>query len=181
MRSDRMDLELKPDFEEARDRWAAFWRGEVTDRPLASVLVPRPGAEPVPPPGRTDALSGDLDRLTERVLAHAASFEYVGEALPHHYVTFGPDLIAGLLGAELRVNPDSPDTTWAEPFVEDWDGAELALRRGGRWWRRTVEYVRALRRRCDGRLLLAGPTLSGGLDCLAWIFALANSTPIPTA
>ena len=44
-----MELEFKPDFEEVRQRWSKFWKGEST-RPLVHIVLPKEGVEPVPHP-----------------------------------------------------------------------------------------------------------------------------------
>ena len=51
--------------------------------------------------------------------------------------------------------------------MEDWDDEEIRFRREGKWWERTVAFARALRRRCDGRLMIASNTLVANLDALA--------------
>ncbi len=55
-----MDLEFKPDFEETRQRWAAFWNGEKLDRPLVSIVIPKPGVEPVEKPPYTSGADGNF-------------------------------------------------------------------------------------------------------------------------
>ena len=162
-----MELEFKPDFEEAAERWAAYWRGERFERPLVGIMTLKPGAEPVARPSWMACLRDDVGPVIDQLLGWAATREFLGEAIPFYHVFFGPDHLAALLGAELKVHPDSPQTSWPEHFVEDWDDASIEVRWDGRWWRRTVECIRAFRRRCDGKVLISIPTLQGGLDCLA--------------
>ncbi len=165
-----MQLESRPDFEEVQRRWAAFWRGESLGRPLVALVIPKPGVEPVRRPRKVVPAEGkidNLDAIAEQHLKWAETHDFLGEALHYCYFEFGPDHFSALLGAELKFDPESPNTSWCVPFIEDWDSAEISFRRDGKWWRRTVEFIRAFRARCDGKVLLAGPTLVAGLDCLA--------------
>ncbi|MCD4824531.1 MAG: hypothetical protein K8S55_07980 [Phycisphaerae bacterium] len=168
-----MELEFKPDFEEARQRWDAFWRGDKLERPLVAASVLKPGAKP-PKFGKlygmfrhdTGIIEHDVNKYIDAVIDFAASHEFLGEAIPSCLIDFGPDDFSGLLGAKLIVSEDE-QTTWIEPFVEDWDDADLTFKRDSEVWQRMVECIRAFRKRCDGRLIVTLPTIQGGLDALA--------------
>mgnify|MGYP001017254800 CR=1 FL=1 len=164
-----MQLEFKPDFEQARQRWTAYWKGE-SDRPVVASVVPKESVTPVEAPRYLAAFSCEPDAIIDQVLAWAETHEFLGEAIPFYYLEFGADHFSALLGGELRLHEGSGDTSWLVPFVgEDWDEAEIRFQPECYWWRRTVEFIRAFRARCDGKLLVAAPTLVAGLDCLAAI------------
>ena len=169
-----MDLEFKPDFEETRQRWTAFWNGEKLDRPLVSIIVPKPGVKPIEKPPYTAGANGNFEPVIDQILGWVRTHEFLGEAIPFFYVEFGPDHFSSLLGAELKFNPGSWGTSWCVPFVKDWDDVRIQFRPDCFWYKRTIEFVKALRARCDGKLLLAGPTLVGGLDCLVAIRGVEN-------
>jgi len=147
-----MELEFRPDFEQVRQRWAQFWRGEST-RPLLLAVRPKPGVEPV----------------IDQAIGWAATHDFLDGAIPGYQVTFAPDHFAALLGADLRNAEGSSGTNWIEPFVEDWDDADIRFQPEGKWWRRTAEVIERFRRRCDGRLIIYGTHFQGGLDCLVAI------------
>jgi len=163
-----MELELKPDFEQARRRWDAFWRSGEQERPILQITVPRPGRKGVqrPYPARPDR---DPGPQIEQLLAWAAEYEYLAEAVPCYTLEFGPEHFATFLGAEMYYHPEPHDTGWALPFVRDWDDAPIELKRDSFYWERTLEFIRAFRARCDGSLLVCAPVLSAGLDVLAAI------------
>ena len=163
-----MKLEFKPDFEEARQRWAAFWKGE-NKRPLVNITIPKEGVEPVPHPRYLAGSDGNFEPVIDQLLAWGETHEFIGEAIPFYYLEFGPDTFASYLGADLKFLPDHPDTSWSVPFVEDWDDVEIKFRRDSKWWQRTVDFIKALRARCDGKLLVAPPLLTANLDALAAI------------
>ena len=160
-----MELEFKPDFELARRRWAQFWRGEAA-RPLLWSVRPRLGVEPVPKPACYVCAFHDIEPVIEQAIGWAATHEFLDGAIPSYQVTFAPDHFAALLGAELRNAEASSGTNWIQPFVEDWDDAEIGFQPEGKWWQRTAEVIARFRERCDGRLIIYGTHLQGGLDCL---------------
>ena len=160
-----MELEFKADFEHARQRWARFWRGEST-RPLLWAVRPKAGAEPVGRPGCYQCAFGDIEPVIEQAIQWAATHEFLDGAIPGYQITFGPDHFAALLGADLRNAEGRSATNWIQPFVEDWDDVEIRFQPEGKWWRRTAEVIERFRRRCDGRLIVHGTHLQGGLDCL---------------
>ena len=161
-----MELELRPDVDAVLERWDGFWRGE-NKRPLVYATRPRDGVEPVERPNQYSFTFGDVEALSDQVLRWAASMEFLGDAIPFYQVSLAADHFAALLGAEMRQHPDSAETIWVEPFVQDWDAAELRFRPDGRWWEHTVTCMRAMRKRCDGRMLVAGTHVQGGLDAVA--------------
>jgi hypothetical protein len=163
-----VDYQTKPDFDQARRRWEAFWGGQAMDRPLLQIVVPKPGRQAVgrPYPVRPDR---PIEPVIEQLLAWAGAHEFLAEAVPFYTMEFGPEHFAALLGSQMHYNEGSGGTGWALPFVEDWDRAEIRFRREAFYWTRTVEILRAMRAACDGKVLICAPVLSGGLDALSAI------------
>jgi len=165
-----MTLEFKADFDQARQRWDALWKG-VNTRPILLMSIPKWGVRKVvAPPSFKSLFDGALTPLIDQLLAWAETHEFLGESIPSFCLHFGPDTMAAYLGADLKLAPDEGESgSWAVPFVEDLDKTEIAFKRDGHWWRRTVEFGQALRQRCDGKLFITGPTLAANLDVLAAI------------
>lgn len=160
-----MELEFKRDFKECRERWDRFWANENT-RPMIRAIVPKPGKEPPPRPHPYRCATEDLDGIIDELLDWASSHQFLGDAIPGYPITFAPDHFAALLGADITYHPDSTQTAWVGPFVTNWDDTEIRFRRDGHWWQRTVECIHRFRERCDGKLVVSGTQLQGGLDCL---------------
>jgi len=160
-----MQLESRPDFDRVARRWDAFWRGEPLDRPMILAAVRKPGAPPVDKPYPVHP-EGDIEPVIDQVLAWAESYEFLGEAFPFFMTEFAAEHFATFLGARLRFEGG---TYWVVPFVEDWDDAEIRFRRDSFYWERTVQFIRRLRARCDGKVIINAPVLSGGLDALSAI------------
>jgi hypothetical protein len=160
-----MELEFKPDFEKARQLWSAFWKGENT-RPLVSIVLPKEGVKPVPHPPYLDGRDGNFKPIIDQLLAYAETHEFIGEAIPYFTLEWGPNTFSSYLGADLVF---MSGTSWAVPFVEDWDDVKIRFRRDSYWWQLTVDMIHAIRSRCDGKLLINPPTLVANLDSLAAI------------
>lgn len=166
-----MELELKPDFGQTRQRWDRYWRGEATDRPPVRIVLPKPGVRVPPRPEPYSVPHGDIARAAQQTLDWAAAQDWLGDAVPGCLITFAPDHFALLLGAGLRYDDGSKSGTptgWVLPFLDDY-GTGIRFRPEGEWWERTVTCIRAFRKACDGRMVVSGPNLQGGLDALAAI------------
>lgn len=167
-----MELAFKPDFQATADRWDAFWRGE-NRRPMVAATMPKAGCEPVQKPPYAAGAVGQFDPVVDQVMRWAESYEFIADAIPSYSVEFGADHFAALLGADLSFHEGDPGS-WAVPFLTDVADADIRFRPEGKWWQRTVEFVQALRKKCDGALLLSTPTMNANLDALAAIHGVEN-------
>jgi hypothetical protein len=160
-------LAYKPDFDEAVQRWDAFWAREIIDRPCTRVIAPKDGCEPGPSyPG----LHNPEDDLLSYVRAYdrcAAATYFAGEAMPFFFPNFGPDVYAAFLGAELEFAPEQ-QTSWAVPFIQDWktDAADID-RPHGYWWYAALDFAKNAREIAKGKFGIAVYDLHSNLDCLA--------------
>ncbi len=168
-----MELDFKPDLNEARALWRSFWDG-TNSRPHVCSIAPRPDRTPVTRPNPYAMAFHDPKEVIDRALEWAATHTFVAETVPWYEISFGPDHLAVLLGAELMAPESGGETTWARPVVEDWESFPIRFDERGQWWRRTVECIRAFRRRCEGKLLLSVPPLHSGLDGLAALRGTEN-------
>lgn len=161
-------LAFKPDLAEAARRWQAYYAGDLIDRPLVVVTAPRAG---FPAPRRItyeERVKGDIDAIVAQALANAEATYWGGEAIPCYCPSTGPDETAVFTGAELRFSPDSPDTNWSVPCVEDW-AAALPLRLDPDNWlyRRLLELYRRAAEQMRGKMQLVMPDLHTNMDLLA--------------
>ena len=167
-----MTLEFKRDFAQARDNWGAFWLGK-SPRPLIEIVIPKAGVTPVKAPHYMAGYDGNFEPVIDQALAWADSHDFIGEAIPFYFVEFGSDTFAAFLGCELNIQVEHK-TSWSKPFVRDWDDCEIKFRPDSEWWQRTADFIKCLRKRTDGKFLIAPPLLCGNLDALAAVRGIEN-------
>jgi len=165
-----VELSFKPDFEEAKVRWRAYWNYEIIDRPAVWITAPKDGVEPAPAPPYLDGWDGDYEAAVERYRAHARTIWFGGEAMPAMACDFGPDQFASFLGAELVRSSDSLDTTWAVPFVERWeDVLPLRLKEDAPRWVGLLRFLETAAEAGEGDFLVRHIDLHSNMDALVGI------------
>ena len=166
-----MKLEYKPDFEEARTRWDAFWEGEIIGRPCLHIVTPKESVEAPPGPNQLSGFQKGFREAVEMYDAHAAALVFMAEAMPYVTPSFGPDQFAAFMGAELEFSEDSRmGTNWAVPFVDDWEAAmPLRIREDNPTWRDFLEYHRIAAEVSEGKFLISQLDIHSNMDALSAI------------
>jgi hypothetical protein len=99
-----MELILKEDIKEAKERMDAWWDHEIVDRPVISYYIPRKGSFPL---GYLDALVDDWflaehpDGIDEALTSFEQRTEWTyfgGEAIPSYLPNYGPGIVAAVFG-----------------------------------------------------------------------------------
>ena len=163
-----MELLHKPDFEETRKRWRAFWAGEIIDRPCVNVLAPKDGMVVPPHPRGLQKPGDDYRNLAEQYDRWAAAMHFGGEAIPNLRPNFGPDVFAAFFGAKLEYSQESGETSWAVPCIEDWSFTDTCFDEPrGKWWRGVLDSLRAISEFGEGRFMVSVPDLHSNMDCLS--------------
>lgn len=168
-----MKLEFKDRFDETAAQWQRFWDG-TNSRPAVRAVLPKRGTTPVEHPGWFSVMpERDPGPAIDQLLNYAETHEFLCEAIPFYYLEFASDHFAALLGADLTFTGLNRGG-WAVPFLKDLAHPDIHFDRDGYWWKQTVELAQALRSRCDGKLLIASPTLVSNLDALAALYGPEN-------
>lgn len=163
-----MRFAYKPDFEDARRHWEAFWNGEIIDRPCCRVIAPKNGAKSYPHPPGIQYPGMDLKAHVEAFDRWASGIYFGGDAVPFFFPNFGPDIYAAFLGADLEGFDHGTGTSWAVPFVNDWTAALPQLSYPhGYWWDAVLSYVSLAREIADEKFGIGVLDLHSNLDCLA--------------
>jgi hypothetical protein len=157
----------KPDYEDARRHWEAFWNGDMLDRPCTRVLASKDGMTlPPHPPG----LRHPEDDLASAIRAWdnwASCVYFGGDAVPFFMPNFGPDIYAAFLGADLQF-AKSEGTSWAKPMVTEWTSRGLHLENPqGYWWDEALRFARLIREMGEGKFGAAVWDLHSNLDALS--------------
>lgn len=164
-----MRLEFKTDFAKAKENWDRFWNNKKLSRPLVSITVPKDGNSVSSKPAFSACVDKDADKIIDELLDWCQKQIFLAEAIPFYKIDFAPDHFSALLGAELVFVKGSNETGWIKPFIEDWDDVEIKPDINGYWWEKTFSCIRKFKERCAGKLIVSGPHLQGGLDCLSAI------------
>ncbi len=160
-----IELEYKPDADRACERMAAWWEGEVLDRPAFQVRAPRPHPRPAPArhhPRLRDRWM-DVQYQVECADVRLANTYWGGEWLPAWHPNLGPDLLAACYGAELAFGEQ---TSWSQPVPEAWPQA-LELRTDNVYFRTIMEMTRRGLEVGRGRFLVGITDLHPGGDLAA--------------
>jgi len=163
------------DWPTTRERYEAFWHGEIVDRPLIQVTAPRPDGVRPPLPQDADEFLDQNVALPRMEQAVAATY-YTGDAFPLAFPV-SPSLVAiqaAYLGGEYKV---ASGTAWCDPTISDWDmRPPLAVGPDNIWWRRSQRILEEGAKRFEGNIAVGIPDLQGGgqiLDLLRGTEALA--------
>ncbi|MEA4890535.1 MAG: hypothetical protein VB070_13850 [Clostridiaceae bacterium] len=162
----------KPDFEEAKRYWQAFWQKEVLDRPVICVTAPkknrtRPSYLNTPVLSYKSCMNSRFDTLLQEYDAYAAATYFGGEAVPAFDITLGPDQYAGFLGVRIEAH-DGYDTTWAQPMIKDWTDYSVRIDRSpGGYFDQVMKYYRYAADFARDRFLLNMLDLHSNMDALS--------------
>lgn len=113
------DLEvIGIEWQRIEQAWTAWWAGDL-DRPLVTVQCLDPGAkaaldDTAPYFASSLPLSMPAEEVIGRYQAKLEALHYYGDAFPHWWPDFGPGIIAGFLGTQVRPRAD---TVWFEPAL----------------------------------------------------------------
>jgi len=165
-------LQYKGDWEEAKQRYNAWWRREKMDRPLLWITARRDAfADDHPPaaPKDIEARWTDLDYLAaindyrlRRTCFEAEAFPIWSAGYPGHVT------IPTFYGCPFTL---AETTGWHEPILtgEKLDISGLRLDRSGRWWRFGDEMFRCARKEAAGKSIPAMGAIFGCGDTLAML------------
>ncbi|MBN1401614.1 MAG: hypothetical protein JXA74_12295 [Anaerolineae bacterium] len=107
------------------------------------------------------------EEIVQDVTRDLEATRYYGDAYPRWWVNFGPGILAGALGAHVRV---VPDTVWFEP-AQPVAAHDLHLTHArdasNRWWRRIVRLTELAVEAWQGQVQVCHTDLGGNLDILA--------------
>ena len=173
-----MSLLYKPDWDETKERFMAWWAGEPLGRAAIAVTAPRDGLPGEPPPvAPTDPIQRwtDLDYIAAlNDYGHRRTF-YGGEAFPIWNGGYpGHTAIPAFLGCPTTLDLR---TGWWDPILEgaEWRLEDIRLDTDGRWYRFTLELLERAAAEAKGKSIPGVGAFGGCGDTLA---ALRGSMPL---
>ena len=167
-----MSLLYKPDWEETKERYRAWWAGEALGRCAISITAPRQTArkeQPPTPPEDPVRRWTDLDYIAElNEYQHHQTF-YGGEAFPIWSGGYaGHTSIPTFLGCPITLDLR---TGWHEPILtdSDWRLEDIHLDKNNRWYRFQIELLKTAAAASKGKSIPSVGAFGGCGDTLAAI------------
>jgi hypothetical protein len=163
-------LVYKPDWDETKERFIAWWSGEYFGRCAIAVTAPRAQRPDVKPPtAPSDPIRRwtDLDYIAALNEHHHAATFYGGEAFPIWSGGYpGHTSIPAFLGCPITLDHT---TGWWDPILDDddWNVTSLSIDTEGRWWKFTLELLDTAATASAGKSIPSTGAFGGAGDTLA--------------
>jgi hypothetical protein len=165
-----VELQGKPDFDEAMQRIEAWFNHEKTDRPPVRFSLHNAefSSEHAPDNSRWPSLKArwfDADYQVDSFLKSIEGRRFYGETFPVFSPNLGPNVYAAFHGAELEY---AEVTSWVDHCVHDWDDLKrLKFDCNNQYYRGIEELTSVALQKCSGKFLVGYTDLHGSLDCVA--------------
>ena len=167
-----MTIPYKEDWEEAKERYKAWWAGEAIGRCALAVTALREDApsDPQPPEPADPAVKWtDLEYWARRREWGYRRTFYGGEAFPVWDCGYpGREGLGAFLGCPITL---AQTTGWVDPILtdEDLDVHGLAVDPANRWWQFTLRSLEFGVERFGGQAIPSIGAFGGCGDTLAWL------------
>lgn len=165
-----MELQGKPDFEQAMQRIEAWFNHEALDRP--PVRFAEHNAEYADAPslaGRSwPSLKDrwfDAEFQVDSFLDSIRGRRFYAETFPVFWPNLGPSAYAAFHGAELDY---AEVTSWIRPCIHDWDDIQrLKFSQENEYYRGIEHITQVAFEKSAGNYMVGYTDLHGSLDCVA--------------
>lgn len=163
-------------WEKTKERFAALWEREITDRCCIAVTAPKKGSGCVPeklPDRDEDKVKfwTDGEWILKRNMERFENTYYAGDAFPVLWLNLGA---AGHAGYFRGARYQFEDTVWFFPSVHDLEQDVLEFAPDGLLYRKTLELAEYFANESRGRFMVSMPDTSGNLDVLAHLRGTEN-------
>jgi hypothetical protein len=166
-----MTLDTKPDLEDVKQRWNAFWNDEVLDRPMVCAMAPKDGGRElvnVMGPRYWNACTGNYDAQLDLLDEWVEKTCFMGDLIPNFSPDHGPDQFGAWMGSVLRFSPGCTETNWAEPVLKEWeDFLPVRLEEDNPVWQSTLKYSELLEERGKGKYIVGMADLHSHMDAFS--------------
>lgn len=159
---------LKPDYENSKARYDAFWDRQIIDRPPVSLKLPiqNPKSLPKKTYANFEEKWLDIDFRAEWTAINLSNYEYLADAMPVAWPNMGPEIFSAWCGCGYNFGSR---TTWSEPCIEDWenDADRAVLSKDHPLFKKTVDYTNLLLEYGKGNFIVGLTDFHSGGDHLA--------------
>ncbi|MDD3340107.1 MAG: uroporphyrinogen decarboxylase family protein [Lachnospiraceae bacterium] len=185
-------MKYKENWEEAKVKWANYWKHQNTGRPLMCVVARKPEIEHLAD-GPADGGIADVicqgkyynmpeelgwkdmedkyqnpKRMVERYRQFCENHLFLAESFPNLTADFGPGSLASYLGSDIGFKED---TVWFTPCfedAEDWEEIpELKFDPESKWFQKHLEVIKGCVAEAKGDFYVDIPDMMENIDVLA--------------
>jgi len=183
-------MKSKPNWNETQERFIEWWKGDLHESPLVSLIVKRDTpTEPLEPEvasflsneashiaGATAAKTeieygpgehyfSDMPAVLTRFRNSMRMSNYALDSYPSLDLNFGPGSLALYMGCEPKF---SPETVWFNPCVHDsWENYPLVYDKDNYWWKEHFRVLKEAQDSAKGEFLVNIPDIVENMDILA--------------
>lgn len=163
-------VKYKPNWEETKKRFIAWWHHSKIDRPMMRVIArleePIEPLEPVVPPKTPEDFHLDVERKVKELRNFCRTHTFLAESFPSLSINIGPGSMATYLGSEPVF---SWDTVWYTPCVKNtWqEWGPLKYDENNYWWRRHIELICKAKELAGDDFLVNIPDIIESIDILS--------------
>lgn len=182
---------FKPDWDDVKNRYLAWWNHEVIDRCCIAVHAPKENAKISPAPdlqhgpwllGMEEIPDDDVQSIIrwwtdpelnyKRTIAWFENTLFAGEALPVTYVNWGAMAMAAMFGSKAEFKKTS---VWYPAVIENWNEWEWDFDpENSPTWQTIMRIVRRFVADAEGRYFVGSPELGNGADVLSLMRGMDN-------
>ncbi len=158
-------MKYKPDWENTKRRYEAWWHGEPTAKAYVQIFAPKQNRIPRPkaPLDMRERFT-NIDYIFESTLNYFENTYFLGEAFPCFWPNLGPDFLAALAGCELEFGDG---TSWSIPFAKSLDEVDFKFDEKNPYWKIMAELSEEVAKNAPGQYVYGVTDLHPSLDVLA--------------
>jgi len=155
------------DFGDIKQRFEAFWKREMVDRPLISIEAPKEKRVKIdmPTPQSMEGRWTNIEYVLLKAESYLENTIFLGDALPFYWPNLGPNSMTAFLGGDLMFLDES--TSWLHPFLGDLSDFQPQLDVRSYWWRLMNDLLDSICAMAEGRFLVGIPDIHYGGDSMA--------------
>ena len=164
-------FEMKPDFNEVMNRYEAWWDCAIIDRPILSIVFPKPTDQWIPGPEKQpNSLRErwtDAGYVAESTNARLANTVYFADSLPAAWPNLGPEVFSAMYGCELEFGES---TTWSKPILSDFSPEsieKIQIDTNNQYFLKLMEITDALLDIGREKFIVGYTDMHGGADAIA--------------
>lgn len=165
-----MEYKYKPNWENAKKMFEAYWHQENEGRCLLSVRAQEKIQSSDPSfrePQEGESLEKrwlDADNIIEKFIHYFEKTYFAAEAIPMVNVNLGPGVTASYFGSPFNLQER---TVWFKPIITDWKKDSIEFDQNSFMWQKTLEITKKACEIGKGKFFVNQTDLSGMMDILA--------------